>query len=301
MAPKKRGHPRKRNDNEDHDFIPDNSSKSFVATSTDAQATSDQRGDANLNQGSIYEAVSRRRSDQLAKSLLADGASTNTAFNEATDSDADEPDKFKHDEPKTDSYKFKAIKQESSLRPLGLGPPTLTDTWVPPQHYQLPKTIDYNKPRHEIVAEKEAATGVSYDSDSEEAQASLHVQHLFSVPCPLPSLHGASIPTERWLAEPYETLTKGLQEAAVAAADKPALSDQELFSDFVAMGMYDRDMQQFGFTRKTTRAAARNASAAGASSGAAAASVVGSASAHGGAASGVVAASEEGEGNVPLL
>jgi len=254
MAPKKRSLPQQRvrpakrprrqkpEDDDDADFVPDNSAGSFVANSTDAQPASQQTDETDMNQGSIYEAVSRRRSDQLTKSLLPDHQSTHSDSDEVdvpSDDEYDEPVDFKHDEFKAQLEKSK-LEYQSSLRPAALGPPTLTDTWVPPMHYQLPRTIDYAKPRAAIIAEHAAATGARAGPASEEAAARQHVRHLFSVGCPLPSLHGAAIPTEAWLARPHETLTKGLQEAAAAAADRPALSDAELFSDFAAMGMFDR-------------------------------------------------------------
>ena len=264
MAPKKRSLPQKRvrpakrsraqkpDDDDDADFVPDNSAGNFVANSTDAQCVSHQANHTNMNQGSIYEAVSRRRSGQLTKGLLADRQLEHSDHDEAvvpsdneaavpSDNETLIPSDDESDDPKPDSFEAQYGKPtagfQPSIRPAALGPPTLTDTWSPPVHYTLPATPDFTKPRHALLAEAAAAAGQRRGPVSEEAAARQHVRHLFGAACPLPSLHGAAIPTEAWLARPHDTLTKGLQEAAAAAARHPALSDAELAADFAAMGV----------------------------------------------------------------
>lgn len=198
--------------NSDSDFKPDKTIRTAPAMGKDAQLIAEEDYDADTEEESIYETVHHGRSVNRGKAPIIESSS---------EDEDEEPD---DNEDNADESEEKA--EEDG--------PDDSDGPIRKSKAILKFEAYYTKPRHEIVAEHEAATGHKVAYDDEEGQAKLHLAHLFRRACPLPSLNDKTIRNDHWLEAPRETLA-GLQQRAQKEMFIPAISDQEVRDDLADM------------------------------------------------------------------
>lgn len=219
MAPKKaktRAAAAKTSANSDSDYEPNTTAPSAPALGTDAQSTAQEDYDADMEEGSIYETIQEGRSVNHGKAPIVESSSEeeNDADDEGEESGGNENDADEGEEESEEEQFGAATTSSSNVRS------------------KRPRTMKeyYYKPRHEIVAEDEAATGLKWGYDNEEGHAYCHLEHLFRRACPLPSLNGKTIRNDLWLENPRDTLG-AIQDRAPQEMSRPAITEEEIEDD----------------------------------------------------------------------
>jgi hypothetical protein len=223
MAPKQaktRAGAAKASTNSDSDYEPNTTAPSAPAMGTDAQSTAQEDYDADTEEGSIYETVQEGRSVNRGKAPIVESSSEeeNEADDEGEESGSNDNDAGEGEEESEEEQSGAAAVTSSNVRP------------------KRPRTMKeyYYKPRHEIVAEDEAATGLKWGYDDEEGHAYCHLEHLFKRACPLPSLNGKTIRNDLWLEHPRDTLA-AIQDRAPQEMAHPTITEEEIEDDLADM------------------------------------------------------------------